>query len=294
MIAAAADRDEDAARDGRRLAVRVMEKERSAAPLDTLDPRGRDGDARVAPRLLEIGEQRLLGMDLGAERQLPGWRHSRRIGVDRLGLRKIDDGGERLRRLEDGVAQSGGLRLDRGRDPGDAGADDRDVDNLGLGAAAAARREVGFPQDGLDGAGARVGGELQERDAGQVARDADTRHGRRAVLAHLGEALHGPRGPPGVQPARVAGDWVHAGRNCIGLSFTPRARASGHPRVSHRARAARRGPAPRARAPGQPVSPAVDRPADRPGRGPPGARTAPPRQDGSCSSSRAASSSCST
>jgi hypothetical protein len=65
VIAAAADGDEDAPRACHRLPVGMMEEERALPPFDLLDPRGRDLDPRVEPRLSGIGEQRLLGMDLG-------------------------------------------------------------------------------------------------------------------------------------------------------------------------------------------------------------------------------------
>ena len=104
--------------------VAVMEQRTSPPALDSLDARQRDLDPRRLALRLQLVEELFLGMHLGLELQLSRGRHVGRVGVDRLGLRKIRDRRKRLGRLEDLEVQAGLLRLDRRRHPVPATADD--------------------------------------------------------------------------------------------------------------------------------------------------------------------------
>ena len=167
--------------------------------LDALDVRAPAVDAEGAPLRLELVEERLF--DVGGQLHLAGGRHLRRIGVDGLGLGKVGDGRELLRRFEDDVAEPGLLRLHGGGDAADATADDGDVDDA---LAALALLEVVLARDRLHGARAGVRRELEQRHARQVADDAHAGDARGAVVVDLGQLLDGAGRPPGVQPANVA------------------------------------------------------------------------------------------
>ena len=149
-------------------------------------------------RCLEVLEQRLLRMHLGAELQVAGGRHPDRVGVDGLAPRKVRDGREGLGGFEDLEGQPGLVRFDRGRDARDAAADDREVEDLRVGGPRAGRSPA--RQDGLDGARPRVGGELEQRNARQVAGDPHARNRGRPVFANLRERLDGAGRPLRVEP----------------------------------------------------------------------------------------------
>src|SRR5262245_8760064 len=100
-------------------------------------------------------------MDFRAELKAAGGRHADGVGEDRLGPREVHDGREDLRGLEDAERETGLLRLDRGGDPGNASADDRDIEAVGP----LRLVESGFGEDRPYGAGPRVRCELEERDS---------------------------------------------------------------------------------------------------------------------------------
>lgn len=84
--------------------------------LDAFDPGDRDRDSGPPPFPLEVLEERLLRMHLGAELQVAGGRHRDRVGVDGLAARKVRDGREGSGGFEDLERQPGLARFDRGRD----------------------------------------------------------------------------------------------------------------------------------------------------------------------------------
>ena len=113
----------------------VVHEQLAAFALDALDVRARHLDLGRASLRLELLEERLF--HLGGELELAGRHHLRRVGEDRFVLGKILDGVPLLRRLVDHEAQTRPLGLDRGGDPGDAGADDRQIEPLRIVLAAA-------------------------------------------------------------------------------------------------------------------------------------------------------------
>ncbi len=209
-VAAAAPDGDDDATGPRRYRARavsprgVVQPEPVAAPLDALDPGERHREIGFAHPPFHPFEQLLLRVDLALELEVALRRHARRVGVDRFALREARHRREGLRGFEDPKANSTPARPERRGDTRDAGADDRDVDLVGLGRALA--REAGLGQDCVDRSGARVGGELQERHAGQVPDDPHARHGGRAVRARLRPLLDGAGRPHRVEPARIAAE----------------------------------------------------------------------------------------
>ena len=166
-----------------------------------LDARHGRGDPLLQGLGLELGHQRLL--DLGAELQVAGGRHVGRISEDRLAAREVDDGRERLGRLEQLEAQAGFPGGEGRGHAADPGADDGDVEGLPVTAGLFLLLKARIAADVLDRPGAAVGGELQQRDAGEVADDVQPGNAAAVVRVDLGQLLDHPGGPAGVQPLRV-------------------------------------------------------------------------------------------
>ena len=159
------------------------------------------GDPLLQGLGLELGYQRLL--DLGGELQVAGGHHFGRIGEDRLAAREVDDGRERLGRLEQLEAQAGFPGGEGRGHAADPGADDGDVEDLPVTAGLPLLLKARIAADVFDRPGAAVGGELQQRDAGEVADDVQPGNVAAVVPVDLGQLLHHPGGPAGVQPLRV-------------------------------------------------------------------------------------------
>ena len=130
----------------------------------------------------------------------PAGAHLGGVGVDGLALREVDEGRERLRGLEDLEAQVLLAGLQRRRHSRDPGPDDDEVERPALGRPSLERR-VG--DDRLHCAGPAVRGELEERNAGQVADDVQPRDAGRAVGPHVGHLLDRACRPLRVQPVHV-------------------------------------------------------------------------------------------
>jgi hypothetical protein len=201
-VARAADRDDHTARE-ELLAAAQPHRELAAFAFDAFHVRDPRPDAALERLCVELGDQRLLHRR--AELQLARRRHVGRVGEDRLRLREVDDRRERFARFEQLELEPGLLRFERRRHPGHAAADDHQVLDAWL-ALLRFRVEAGVGDDRPHRARAGVGGELEQRDPGQVADDVEPGHVGRAVLADLGQLLDGPRGPAGVEPLRVATD----------------------------------------------------------------------------------------
>ena len=108
---------------------------------------------------VHLVDEPLLHVGAVGELELARRRHVRRIRVDRLPLREVDDRAERLRRLEQHAAKPCLAGLRRRGDAGDARPDDDDV-VFGRGAGLPRRnafRERGIAQHRLHGAGAGIG-----------------------------------------------------------------------------------------------------------------------------------------
>lgn len=210
VVAAPADRHDDAARLRHGPLVPVMEEKGTAFALDSFNVREGDFNAGGLALGLERLEQFLLRVDFGLELEIACRGHVCRVGVDRLPIGEVHDSGKDLRRLEDLERQARLLRLDRGGDAGNAGSHDGDVQDLRV--VPARPHEIRLGEDPIDGPRARVGGELQQWYARQVAHDAHTGHRRRPVCPDFRQFLDGPCGPHRVQPVGVTGDPVHGER----------------------------------------------------------------------------------
>src|SRR5262249_1295610 len=109
------------------------------------------------------------------------------------------------------------FRLHRRSDSGDTGADNREV--YGFRVATAATGEVGLHEDPHHGPGARVGGEFEQRNPGQVSDDAHSRYGCCPVLSNIGKLLDGSRRPYRMEPVLVASDEVGHGYEPLAVSY---------------------------------------------------------------------------
>ena len=201
VVAAAADGHDDPPRAGH-VAVRAFEHQRFAVAREALDARGRDLDAGGAALRFHLGEQRFLYV--GGEVQAAVELHVGGVGEDGFRLGKIGDGGEDLGGLEDGEVQAGTAGLDGRGDAGDAAADDGQIEGFWF--PVSGFRFAEFGGDFTDGAGAGVGGKLQQRHAGEVADDADAGQVGAAVFVASGQFFHRASGPAGVEPMGVAGE----------------------------------------------------------------------------------------
>ncbi len=194
-VAAAADGDEHPPRpqDG---AVLQAHAQPGARALDALGAPVSDADARTCRLRAQLRDQRFLDVGMNLERS--GRCHVVRIGEDRLAAREVHERRERLGGLQHDEVQPVALRFDRRRHSGDAAADDHQVVRPGDrgGAGQIGRDRPYGPRSGVER-------ELEQRNAGEVARHVDAGDAGRAVRADLGQLLHRAGRPLRVQPVRV-------------------------------------------------------------------------------------------
>jgi len=168
---------------------------------------------RLAAELLHQGF-----FQLCCDLQASGRRHLFGVGVDRLGFGEVDDRGKGFAGFKDLIGKTLLARLQRGRHPGHAAADNDQVDGrLGEGATrrmgahifrrvtvSPPRRVLPFSHDVPHRARAGVDGEFKEGDALQIADHVHAGDVGLSALIEFGEFFHMPGGPLGVQPVRVA------------------------------------------------------------------------------------------
>ena len=200
-VSAPSDRDEHAPRGEEPSTLEAHAQLRSV-PLDPLGARRLGLDLRALGLSLQLLDQRLL--HVGVHLEIARGLHGTRVGVDRLRLGEIHEGGKRLRRFENLESKSSLSRLDRRRHPRDSGSDDREVEDL--------RRRRTLPGicslGGRGGRrlGPRVEGEFEERDSREIARNGHPGDVGGSVPVRARKRFHSARGPPRVKPARIACD----------------------------------------------------------------------------------------
>lgn len=156
-------------------------------------------------------------LDLCGYLEVTGGSHAGGIGVDGFVLWKVRDGGEVAGGFEKAIVETGFMGLDGGGHTGYAGADDGKVEDV---TASGSFLKIGFLEDGVDGFGSGVEGELEEGDAGEVTDDADAWEVGGSVFADFGEFFNATGGPFAMEPVNVFGEEGHKGirperpRNC--------------------------------------------------------------------------------
>jgi hypothetical protein len=192
----------DHAPGAKRLAVRAMNENLAARALEALDIE-RDG-FDTGSLGLSRSSSTSGSFTVAVTWSEPRWLHRAWVGVDRLGLREIDDRGEGLPRFEELVGEAAPLGLDRGCDTRDSRADDDEVqDPAGVGALS--------PRSAATRSTARAPVSRENLRSGIPVRSPTTYTPGTDVepSCALRQRLDRARRPAGVQPACVAGDRVH-------------------------------------------------------------------------------------